>query len=214
MVLILNINIKGKHLFSPCGFQCIFFLFLYFFFYAKGCWERTWGCLRFQSWKALESRILYLRPWLKCSDGLERDRVPFSPLLSTWSCPSSLCSHGLRVWPQSIVFHGPGGYRCQNWLGEGTGHPKALIPQKGLVLMRYHQIHSSRRDGEGRSNRKGLNNQNSWGEPQILMSALLPFWNKEPVAWGVLKKTLPFSRDHSPPRWLPDPLPLAASVYC
>lgn len=128
----MNINIKGKHLLSPCGFQCIFFsfffTFFFFFFYAKGAGREHEDVLRFQSWKALEGRILYLRPWLKCSDGLERDRVLFSPLLSTWSCPSSLCSHGLRVQPQSIVLHVSGGYRCQNRLGEGMGHPKALIP--------------------------------------------------------------------------------------
>lgn len=134
----------------------IFFFFNFFFtFLCKRSWERAWGCLRFQSWKALKSRILYLRPWLKCSDGLERDREPCSPLLSTWSCPSSLCSHGLGVWPQSIVLHVPGGYRCQNWLGEGTGHPKALISQKGLVLMRCHQKHSRRRRGGVRAGLTG-----------------------------------------------------------
>lgn len=118
-------------LFSMWVSMCVFSYF--FFFLCKRSWERAWGCLRFQSWKALESRILYLRPWLKCSDGLERDRVPFSPLLSTWSCPSSLCSHGLRVWPQSIVLHVPGGYRCQNWQGgdeapQGSDTPEGTSP--------------------------------------------------------------------------------------
>lgn len=122
-----------------------FFFTFFFFFLCKRSWERAWRYLRFQSWKALESRILYLRPWLKCSDGLERDRVPFSPLRSTWSCPSSLLS-----WAQNRVLHVPGGYRCQSWLGEEMGHPKALIPQKGLVLKRCHQIHSRcRRGGRG-----------------------------------------------------------------
>lgn len=75
---------------------------------------------------------------------------------------------------------------------EGMRHPKALIPQKGLVLMRCHQIHSRRRrGGEGRSNRKGLDNQESWGEPQIWISTLLPFWNKEPVPWGCSQEDSP-----------------------
>lgn len=46
--------------------------------------------------------------------------------------------------------------------GEGAGHPKALMPQEGIVLMRCHQIHSRRRrGGGGTSVGKGLNNQNS-----------------------------------------------------
>lgn len=119
------------------------------------------------------------------------------------------------VWPQSIVLHVPGGYRCQNWWGDGR-YPKALIPQKGLVLMRCHQIHSRRRRGGWRYLiARGLANQESWGKPQILISTLLPFfWNKELVPGGALK-TFPFSRaDYSLlPSGSLDPLPLAAPVF-
>lgn len=76
--------------------------------------------------------------------------MPFSPLLSTWSCPSSLCSHGLRI--EFFIFQEVTGAKA-DW-GRRWGHPKALIRDWSLRVVTRNTADAEEVVG-GRSNRKG-----------------------------------------------------------